>query len=83
MSKFVQARQPDTPRLLFHYTKPDNIISTSGSILITLKDVFPEHHYLIISLATLKPADLKAQEKLSIVGISKASILQIQKRLFV
>lgn len=27
MSKFVQARQPDTPRLLFHYTKPDNIIS--------------------------------------------------------
>lgn len=27
MSKFVQARQPDTPRLLYHYTKTFNIIS--------------------------------------------------------
>jgi hypothetical protein len=27
MSNFIQARQPDTPRLLYHYTKPDNVIS--------------------------------------------------------
>lgn len=27
MDRFVQARQPDTPRLLYHYTKPYNIIS--------------------------------------------------------
>lgn len=26
-AKFVQARQPDTPRQLYHYTKPVNIIS--------------------------------------------------------
>lgn len=36
--------------------------SGKSSILITLKDDFPEHHYLNISLATLKPADLKAQD---------------------
>lgn len=36
--------------------------SGKSSILITLKEDFPEHHYLNISLATLKPADLKAQE---------------------
>ena len=36
--------------------------SGKSSILITLKDDFPEHHYLNISLATLKPADLKTQE---------------------
>ena len=36
--------------------------SGKSSILITLKDDFPEHHYLNISLATLKPADLKVQE---------------------
>ena len=27
MNNFIQARQPDTPRQLYHYTKPDNIIS--------------------------------------------------------
>ena len=27
MSKFVQARQPDTPRLLYHYTKPEYILN--------------------------------------------------------
>ena len=39
--------------------------SGKSSILITLKDDFPEHHYLNISLATLKPADLKTQENKS------------------
>ncbi len=37
--------------------------SGKSSILITLKDDFPAHHYLNISLATLKPVDQKAQEK--------------------
>ena len=37
--------------------------SGKSSILITLKDDFPEHHYLNISLATLKPVDLQVQEK--------------------
>lgn len=27
MAKFVQIRQPETPRTLYHYTKPDNIFS--------------------------------------------------------
>lgn len=31
--------------------------SGKSSILITLKEDFPEHHYLNISLATLKPSD--------------------------
>ena len=37
--------------------------SGKSSILITLKEDFPEHHYLNISLATLKPTDFKIQEK--------------------
>lgn len=37
--------------------------SGKSSILITLKEDYPEHHYLNISLATLKPSDAIAKEK--------------------
>ena len=36
--------------------------SGKSSILITLKEDYPEHHYLNISLATLKPSDAIAKE---------------------
>ncbi len=36
--------------------------SGKSSILITLKEEYPEHHYLNISLATLKPSDAIAKE---------------------
>ena len=37
--------------------------SGKSSILITLKEDHPEHHYLNISLATLKPSDAIAKER--------------------
>lgn len=37
--------------------------SGKSSILITLKEDYPEHHYLNISLATLKPSDAIAKER--------------------
>ena len=37
--------------------------SGKSSILITLKEDYPEHHYPNISLATLKPSDAIAKEK--------------------
>ena len=37
--------------------------SGKSSILLTLKEDFPNHHYLNISLATLKPSDAIMMKK--------------------
>lgn len=56
--------------------------SGKSSILITLKEDFPKHHYLKISLATLKPFDEKDNDegdkpsKLNLDRLIEYSILQ-------
>lgn len=45
--------------------------SGKSSILITLKEDFPKHHYLNISLATLKPADVVANYEKTVKKESK------------